>query len=278
LPDVVVSTVKTLNQHSHPISLFSAKDIKGNSVLHAMAELISSNIPEAVTLLCVYLFRVFVHFILKEQHCITTYGSLHVLSSILKDCNKAGQNVESLLQRSIHGEQLLEYLKGLQEKGRLEMSSENIVEARRDSFGLPEGQHFSCMVQKHAGTQREMNKEPKSLVEFILSADCKISHASKKRIVDCYIGEYESRLQLARADVASVREEMASARTSLEQNLIVGEKLQVMESKVRLDAKIMKLWEGELKEKRREQVLLHKRLQLLEELQKTVNERLGSAI
>lgn len=125
LPDVVVSIVKTLNQYSHPISLFSAKDIKGNSVLHAMAELISSNIPETFTLLCVYLFRVFVHFILKEQHCIKLW-SLHILSSFLKDCNKAGQNVESLLQKSVHGGQLLEYLKGLQEKSMLEISSETI--------------------------------------------------------------------------------------------------------------------------------------------------------
>lgn len=126
LSDVVVNIVKTLNQHCHPISLFSAKDAKGNSVLHAMAKLISSNVPVAATLLYVYLFRVFVHFILKERQCIPKSGSLQILSNCLKDCNKAGQNVESLLQESIHGEQLLEYLNGLIQKGRPEMSSKTI--------------------------------------------------------------------------------------------------------------------------------------------------------
>jgi len=273
LSDVVVNIVKTLNQHCHPISLFSAKDAKGNSVLHAMAKLISSNVPVAATLLYVYLFRVFVHFILKERQCIPKSGSLQILSNCLKDCNKAGQNVESLLQESIHGEQLLEYLNGLMQKGRPEMSSKTIVEGRKDSHGHPEGQHVTCTDQKHAGTQREMSKEPKNLVDFILSADCKISSASKKRIVDCYIGEYESRLQLVRAKMATVRQEMASAKTLLERNMIVGAKLRMMESEVSWNAKRMKLREGELKKKQREQVLLHKRLLLLEGLQNIVNER-----
>lgn len=124
LSDVVLSIVKTLNQHSHAISLFSAKDKKGNSVLHAMAELISSNVPESATLLYVYLFRVFVHFILKGQQNIPESESLQILSSCLKDCNKAGQDVESLLQKSISGEQLLEYLTCLMQKGMLETSAE----------------------------------------------------------------------------------------------------------------------------------------------------------
>ena len=149
-----------------------------------------------------------------------------------------------------------------------------IVEATKDSNGYPEGQHVTSPVQKHAGTQREeMSKEPKSLVDFILSEDCKISSASKKTIVDCYLGEYESRLQLVRAKMAAVREEMASAQTSLQQNITVGIELRMMESEVSLNAKRMKLREGELKKKQKEQVLLHKRLQLLEELQRIVNER-----
>ena len=126
LSDVVMSIVKTLNQHSHLISLFSAKDMKGNSVLHALAELISSNVPKAATLLYVYLFRGFVHLILKERECIPNSGSLQIVSNCLKDCNKAGQTVESLLQKSIHGEQLLEYLNGLMQKCSREMSSEII--------------------------------------------------------------------------------------------------------------------------------------------------------
>jgi len=149
----------------------------------------------------------------------------------------------------------------------------SIVEGRKDSHGHPEGQHVTCTDQKHAGTQREMSKEPKNLVDFILSADCKISSASKKRIVDCYIGEYESRLQLVRAKMATVRQEMASAKTLLERNMIVGAKLRMMESEVSWNAKRMKLREGELKKKQREQVLLHKRLLLLEGLQNIVNER-----
>ena len=147
------------------------------------------------------------------------------------------------------------------------------MEATKDSNGYPEGQHVTSPIQKHAGTQREMSKEPKSLVDFILSEDCKISCASKKTIVDCYLGEYESRLQLVRAKMAAVREEMASAQTSLQQNITVGIELRMMESEVSLNAKRMKLREGELKKKQKEQVLLHKRLQLLEELQRIVNER-----
>lgn len=149
----------------------------------------------------------------------------------------------------------------------------SIVEGRKDSHGHPEGQHVTCTDQKHAGTQREMSKEPKNLVDFILSADCKISSASKKRIVDCYTGEYESRLQLVRAKMATVRQEMASAKTLLERNMIVGAKLRMMESELSWNAKRMKLREGELKKKQREQVLLHKRLLLLEGLQNIVNER-----
>lgn len=149
------------------------------------------------------------------------------------------------------------------------------MEARKDSCGHPEGQHVTFTVQKYNGTQREMSKEPESLVDFILSANCKISSASKKSIVDCYIGEYQSRLQLIREKVASVREEMASAKTSLVQNMTVHEELHMIESEVSLNAKRMKLREGELKKKQREQVLLHKRLQLLEGLQRIVNEKIS---
>lgn len=148
------------------------------------------------------------------------------------------------------------------------------MEARKDSCGHPEGQHVTFTVQNN-GTQREMSKEPESLVDFILSTNCKISSASKKSIVDCYIGEYQSRLQLIREKVASVREEMASAKTSLVQNMTAHEELRMMESEVSLNAKRMKLREGELKKKQREQVLLHKRLQLLEGLQRIVNEKIS---
>ena len=122
LSDVVVSIFKTLNRHSHAISLFSAKDKKGNSVLHAMAELISSNVPESAALLYVYLFRVFVHFLLKGQQNIPESESLQILSSCLKDCNKLGQDVESILQKSIPGQHLLEYLGGLMQS-RMQLTS-----------------------------------------------------------------------------------------------------------------------------------------------------------
>ena len=134
LSDVVVSIVKTLNQHCHPISLFSAKDTKGNSVLHAMAELISSSLSVAATLLYVYLFRVFIHILLKERQYIPKSGSRQILSNCLKDCNKAGQNVESLLQKSIHGEQLLEYLNGLMKNGKSELMSSETTGKRAPPF------------------------------------------------------------------------------------------------------------------------------------------------
>lgn len=123
LSDVVMSILKTLNQHSHAISLFSAKDKNGNSVLHAMAELISSNVPVSAALLYVHLFRVFVHFLLKGQQNIPESESLQILSSCLKDCNKFGLDVESILQKSICGQQLLEYLRDLMQTSTLVVSA-----------------------------------------------------------------------------------------------------------------------------------------------------------
>lgn len=118
-----------------------------------------------------------------------------------------------------------------------------------------------------------MSKEPKSLVDFIVSADCKISIASKKRIVDSYIDEYKRRLQLVRAKKDAVREEMALAQVVLEQKMVENTKLRIMAWEVGVNSKRLKLREGELKKKQREQVLLHKRLELLEGLQKIVNKR-----
>lgn len=114
LSHVVVSIVTTLNQHSHAISLFSAKDKSGNSVLHAMAKVIQDNSSDSpASVLHVYLFRVFIHLLLKGQHTVSPSACVQILSSCLKDYNKAGEDVEFLLQRSTHGQQLLEYLRGL---------------------------------------------------------------------------------------------------------------------------------------------------------------------
>lgn len=98
LCDVVVSIVKTLTCHIHGMFLLSAKDYKGNTVLHSMAEIIGSpSVPVGVELLCVYLFRVFFNLTLKglnpPLHC-------WCLSKFLTDCNKAGQTVELLLKRN----------------------------------------------------------------------------------------------------------------------------------------------------------------------------------
>ena len=91
--------------------------------------------------------------------------------------------------------------------------------------------------------------------------------------MNCYIDEYESRVQQVRAKMAEVKEEMASAKTSLDQNRRVNCKLRMMEFEVGLNEKRRKLREGELKKKQREQVILHKRLQLLERLQRIIHEK-----
>ena len=147
------------------------------------------------------------------------------------------------------------------------------MEAGKDSHGHSEGQDVTCAVQKPAGIQRQMSKEPKSFIDFLLSADCKISSGSKRAMVKYYTAEYDNRVQLLRRKMASVRGEMASAKTSLVQNMMMQIELCKKKSEVSLNEKRMKLREGELKEKQREQVLLHKRLQLLEGLQRIVDGR-----
>lgn len=109
LCDVVVSIVKTLNRHIRGMFLLLAEDNKGNTVLHSMAEIIGSpSTPEAVALLFVYLFRVFVHLLLKEEFAPLQLWSLSIS---LTYCNQAGQNVEFLLKRNSYGKQLLKYLR-----------------------------------------------------------------------------------------------------------------------------------------------------------------------
>lgn len=109
LCDAVVSIINTLSRHIHGMFLLSAKDCRGNTVLHLMAETIGSpNVPIPVTLLFVYLFRVFVHFQLKGQIASVQHWSL---SNSLRNCNDTGQNVEFLLERNCYGEQLLTYLR-----------------------------------------------------------------------------------------------------------------------------------------------------------------------
>lgn len=114
LCDTVVSIVKTLSQHVHGMFLLSAKDYKGNTILHSLAEIISlPSIPVEVTLLCVYLLRVFVHLLLKELNPSVHYWCL---SKFLTDCNKAGQTVELLLNRNGYGKQMyLRYVSGVRE-------------------------------------------------------------------------------------------------------------------------------------------------------------------
>ncbi|XP_078360891.1 uncharacterized protein LOC144645265 isoform X2 [Oculina patagonica] len=269
LSEVVVSILKTLNRHSHAISLFSAKDKNGNSVLHAMAELISSNVPVSAALLYVHLFRVFVHFLLKGQQNIPESESLQILSSCLKECNKFGLDVESILQKSIYGQWLLEYLRDLMQKSVLVTS-----------VGTQEGQHDTSTVQEQDGPGtgmgvRLMGEEPESLVDFILSADCKISSASKERIVQCYIAEYHNRLQLIRDRVASVKQELVLAGTLQMHITIARDNLNKIQSELKLNAKKMKLRGGEMKQKQKELLeqtrkkkeLLRKRLKLIDRLQ-----------
>ena len=112
LCESVVSIFKILNRHSHAISLLSAKDYQGNTVLHSLANLFSPKrlVPELTALF--YLFRVFVHFLLRGQKSSPTVTH-QILSSMLSDCNKKGESVEKILRRSAVGEEVLKYLTGL---------------------------------------------------------------------------------------------------------------------------------------------------------------------
>ena len=112
LCESVVSIFKILNRYSHAISLLLAKDYKGNTVLHSLANLFSPKrlVPELTAL--VYLFRVFVHFLLRGQKS-SPADAHQVLSSVLSDCNKKGETVEKILRRSAVGEGVWQYLTGL---------------------------------------------------------------------------------------------------------------------------------------------------------------------
>ena len=117
--NAIISIVKTLNRHSHAISLFSAKDYKGNTVFHLLAKMLLSNksVSEqktAIRTAIVYLFRVFVHFLLKGQNSSSPV-TCQILSSALQDCNKAGESVKALLQKTVVGKQLWMYLASIME-------------------------------------------------------------------------------------------------------------------------------------------------------------------
>ena len=114
LCNAIVNIVKTLNRHSHAISLFSAKDYRGNTVLHSLTKMLSPTKSCSETTTIVYLFRVFVHFLLRGQQSSPTVTQ-QILSNSLKDYNKAGESVEVLLQNTVVGEQLWKYLAGLME-------------------------------------------------------------------------------------------------------------------------------------------------------------------
>ena len=78
----------------------------------------------------VYLFRVFVHFLLRGQQSSPTVTQ-QILSNSLKDYNKAGESVEVLLQNTVVGEQLWKYLAGL-------------MEGREASVGASKGECLWC--------------------------------------------------------------------------------------------------------------------------------------
>ena len=130
----VVSIVKILNRHSHAISLFSAKDYKGDTVLHSLAKMFlpKKQVHESIEL--VYLFRVFVHFLLKGQ---TSSSSVthQILSSSLSDCNKRGESVEAILRRSAEGKEILKYLTGLMGRS-----------AKDDSPGVLDGTNSEFII------------------------------------------------------------------------------------------------------------------------------------
>lgn len=163
-------------------------------------------------------------------------------------------------------------------------NSPTIVAATSDNFGGQETQHVMSTVQVHDVPRVEvgvhiMCKEPESLVDFILSAECKISSASKKRIVECYIAEYHNKLQQIRTKVESVKGELVSAEMLQLQNVTSRDELRRIKTELKWNAKILILKKRELrekqkkqlKEKRKEQELLRKRLQLIEALSQTLD-------
>lgn len=92
-----------------------------------------------------------------------------------------------------------------------------------------------------------MSEEPKSLVDFLLSADCTISIDSKRRIMECYFAEYSNRMQLINAKMAAVKEELL-VPTLLQQKTTAHEELKKIEKELKWYWKKMKLKESELKQ------------------------------
>ena len=104
LPRVVVNIFKTLSKRSTALSLISAKDGDGCTVLHTLAYIVLITNSDSVVFLYAFVFRLLVSFLLSEHS--GARGVDHTLQ-LLKTCNNAGHNVRQLLEASVLGRQLL---------------------------------------------------------------------------------------------------------------------------------------------------------------------------
>ena len=131
-------------------------------------------------------------------------------------------------------------------------SHADLPTASKDDCGHPEEQHIVSTNEAHGrhtvgmGAQL-MNEEPESLVDFILSEDCKISYQSKKWILECYITEYHNRVH------------------------DIDDRLQMLKgiiSRNKWNTGKMNLKRGEWENKKRKQSLIQNKIQLIEKLSK----------
>ena len=153
----------------------------------------------------------------------------------------------------------------------------NLQAARKDNCGHPEDRHVNMSADgEHDESMTEMGvhlmtDEPGSLVDFVLSADCKISSLAKKRIVECYIAEYNDRLQLIRAKLTPIEEESTSVGTLTQvkkKQASVHKQLCKVKSELDWHKHRMELASGEGRENRNKLLLLHDQLLLIDKLTK----------
>ena len=126
------------------------------------------------------------------------------------------------------------------------------MENEKEKFECLEGEHIRSTFGEHNEPRTEMDvhlmsEEPESLVDFLFSADCKISIDSKRRIMECYIAEYSNRMQLIRAKMAAVKDELM-VPTLLQQKTAAHEELKNIDKELKWYWKKMKLKESELKQ------------------------------
>ncbi|PFX27128.1 uncharacterized protein LOC111328037 isoform X1 [Stylophora pistillata] len=233
LSNAVVNIFKTLSRTTPVKVLLSMKDCRGNTAFHSLAEMMGQGkLPLPAAMLLVYVFRVFVHFQLKE---LSSSEARSALWTSLKKRNDSGQSVESLLMRSLHGAPLLKFLQHLcdtressptllEGQGSAKVNGghiqkEGCVEAESDknSPGLLKENQGSLISPKsstttdptkHSHAHLLSGTEHESIVDFILSSQWAISNSDKRTILAQFRAEYDARLKSMEKRVSDVKQQL----------------------------------------------------------------------